>query len=337
MAAPVALSGPQKAALVIAQLDEEHAQRVLKSLTEIEVIDLIAEMASLPTLEPPVVRTVLSEFLEQAAVLFQVKQGGVDVARKLLEDRLGRARAEEIISELEMGGQVHPLAFLNKIDPLQVASFLADEHPQTIAVVLAHLSSDDAARVLAEMEEQLRVDVARRIATLGRIPPEAVSQVAEVLERKLANLIRSGVVTTEIGGISSIVSILNHSERSTEKQILSELEETDPELAEQIRNELFVFDDITNLDDRTLQRVLRNVVAKDLAVALKGVSDQVREKFLHNMSERAQEDLTEEMEILGPIRVSQVESAQQAVVRVVRELESAGEIVLVRGDEQLVQ
>ena len=128
MAAPVALSGPQKAALVIAQLDEEHAQRVLKSLTEIEVIDLIAEMASLPTLEPPVVRTVLSEFLEQAAVLFQVKQGGVDVARKLLEDRLGRARAEEIISELEMGGQVHPLAFLNKIDPLQVASFLADEH-----------------------------------------------------------------------------------------------------------------------------------------------------------------------------------------------------------------
>ncbi len=337
MAAPVALSGPQKAALVIAQLDEEHAQRVLKSLTEIEVIDLIAEMASLPTLEPPVVRTVLSEFLEQAAVLFQVKQGGVDVARKLLEDRLGRARAEEIISELEMGGQVHPLAFLNKIDPLQVASFLADEHPQTIAVVLAHLSSDDAARVLAEMEEQLRVDVARRIATLGRIPPEAVSQVAEVLERKLANLIRSGVVTTEIGGISSIVSILNHSERSTEKQILSELEETDPELAEQIRNELFVFDDITNLDDRTLQRVLSNVVAKDLAVALKGVSDQVREKFLHNMSERAQEDLTEEMEILGPIRVSQVESAQQAVVRVVRELESAGEIVLVRGDEQLVQ
>ncbi|MHB8263619.1 MAG: flagellar motor switch protein FliG [Acidimicrobiales bacterium] len=337
MALPVALLGPQKAALVIAQLDEEHAQRVLKGLSETEVIDLIAEMASLPALEPHVVRTVLGEFLEQAAVLFQVKQGGIDVARKLLEDRLGRARAEEIISELEMGDQVHPLAFLNKIDPLQVASFLADEHPQTIAVVLAHLSSDDAARVLAEMHEQLRVDVARRIATIGRIPPEAVSQVAEVLERKLANLIRSGVVITEIGGISSIVSILNHSERSTEKQILSELEETDPELAEQIRNELFVFDDITNLDDRTLQRVLRNVVAKDLAVALKGVSDQVRDKFLLNMSERAQEDLTEEMEILGPIRVSQVESAQQAVVRVVRELESAGEIVLVRGDEQLVQ
>ncbi len=337
MAGPVTLSGPQKAALVVAQLDDEHAQRVLKSLSEVEVVELVAQMASLPALDPAIVRTVLGEFIEQAAVLFQVKQGGIDVAKKMLEDRFGRARAEEIMSDLEIGSKGHPLAFLNKIDPLQIVSFLSDEHPQTIAVVLAHLSADDAARVLAEMDEHLRVDIAKRIATLGRIPPEAVSQVANVLEHKLANLIRSGVVTSEIGGIPSIVSILNHSDRSSEKQILSDLEETDPELAEQIRNELFVFDDIANLDDRTLQRVLRNVVAKDLAVALKGVTDQVRDKFLHNMSERAQEDLLEEIDVLGPVRISQVESAQQEVVRVVRELEAAGEIVLVRGDEQLVQ
>ena len=337
MAGSVSLSGPQKAALVVAQLDEEHAQRVLKSLSEIEVVELISEMASLPALDPATVRAVLGEFLEQAAVFFQVKQGGIDVAKKLLEDRFGKGRAEEIIADLDIGGKGTPLAFLNKIDPLQIVSFLADEHPQTIAVVLAHLSADDAARVLDVMDEQLRVDIAKRIATLGRIPPEAINQVAEVLEHKLANLIRSGVVTSEVGGIASIVSILNHSDRSAEKQILSDLEETDPELAEQIRNELFVFDDIVNLDDRTLQRVLRNVVVKDLAVALKGVSDQVKDKFLRNMSERAQEDLEEEIEILGPVRVSQVESAQQEVVRVVRELEAAGEIVLVRGDEQLVQ
>ncbi len=336
MTPPAVLSGPQKAAVVLAQLDDDHAQRVLKNLTEMEVVELVAEMAVLPALDQNIVKSVLNELIEQAAVLFQVRQGGIDSAHRLLEERFGKMRADEILDDLAVGGRSRPLSFLNRIDPMQIVGFLADEHPQTVAVVLAHLPGEDAARVLAHMDEHVRVDIAKRVAMLGRVPPEAIDRVSEVLERKLSTLIRQGVTVNEIGGIPSIVAIINHSERSVERQILEELEETDPELAEKIRNELFVFDDISNLDDRTLQRVLRNVTAKDLAVALKGVSDEIRDKFMRNMSERAQEDLVEEMEILGPVRVSQVEKAQQDVVRVIRELEAAGEIVLLRGDDEVV-
>src|SRR5579875_588042 len=331
------LTGPQKAAVVLAQLDQARATKVLRAMSEAEVVALMSAMATLPPLDSAAVLDVLGEFTHQASALTQVGQGGIELARKLLRERLGPARAEEILEEFVQATSTHPLAFLKRIDPQQMAGFVGDEHPQTIAVLLAHLDAEHAAHVIAHLDPDLRTDVARRIATMGRLSPSVVQVLAEVLEQKLAPVLRAGVAsTTEVGGVPSIVAILNQTERSSERQILAALEESDPDLAETIRNEMFVFDDVVGLDDRTLQRVLRNVVPKDLAVALKGVADEVRDKFLRNMSERAAADLTEEIELLGPTRVSQVEAAQAAVVRVVRELEASGEIVLARGDDEFV-
>lgn len=334
--APV-LSGVQKAAVVLAQLDTDRAARVLKAMSETEVVDLMSAVATLPPLGPDAVRGVLAELAGQAAALLQVGQGGVEVARRLLRERLGPARAEEVLEQFLHAGQHRPLAILQRIEPQQIVSFVGDEHPQTIAVVLAHLSADHAAQVLSLLAEDVRSDVARRIAVMGRISPDVVQTMADTLEQKLAAILRAGSgAAAEVGGVGSIVAILNQSDRASEKQILASLERSDPELAERIRNEMFVFDDVVSLDDRTLQRVLRNVVPKDLAVALKGVDPPIRDKFLRNLSERAAQDMAEEIEILGPTRLSQVEAAQQAIVKVVRELDSSGEIVLLRGDDELV-
>ncbi|MDA8070100.1 MAG: flagellar motor switch protein FliG [Actinomycetota bacterium] len=331
------LSGVQKAAVVLAQLDTDRATKVLKAMSESEVVDLMSAVATLPPLDVDAVRGILAEFAGQAAALLQVGQGGVDVARRLLRERLGPSRAEEVLEQFLEAGQPRPLAILQRLEAHQIVSFLGDEHPQTIAVVLAHLSADHGAQVLGLLDEELRADVARRVAVMGRISPEVVQTMADTLEQKLSAVVRAGAgAASEVGGVGSIVAILNQSERSLEKQILATLEQEDPALAEQIRNEMFVFDDVVNLDDRTLQRVLRNVVPKDLAVALKGLEAEVREKFLRNLSERAAEDMAEEIEILGPTRLSQVEAAQQSIVKVVRELDAAGEIVLLRGDDELV-
>jgi flagellar motor switch protein FliG len=332
----VALTGRQKAAALLAQLGTERATKVLKSMTEMEVVELMEEMAQLPPLEPDVVKEIVNEFTQRAVALLTVGQGGVDAARKLLRERLGSARAEEILAQIAAASMVQPLSFLQRIEPLQVAGFLADEHPQTIAMVLAHLPPDYAAAVLRDLDPTLHADVAQRIAKLGRISPEVVEQVAQVLERKLSAVVRSGGAALRVGGVQGLVGILNNSERSAERQILGELEQIDPELAEEVRSQMFVFDDVVQLDDRTLQRVLRHIVPKDLALALKGVDDSVRQKFLRNMSERAAEDLLEEIEILGPTRLSTVEAAQSAVVRTVRELEAQGEITLNRGEDELV-
>jgi len=331
------LSGSQKAAVVLAQLDTDRAARILKAMSEHEVVDLMSTMATLPTLGPDDVRRVLSEFSMHATAAVQVGQGGVETARKLLRERLGNAKTEEVLDRFVAVTYSHPLSFLHRIDPTQIASFIGDEHPQLIALVLSHLPPDSAASVIANLEEAIRTDVARRIATMERISPDVVQQVAEFLEQKLAAVLRAGTSGgNEMGGLSSIVAILNQTERASEQQILSELEQTDPELAERIRNEMFVFDDVTSLDDRTLQQILRNVVPKDLALALKGVPDVAREKFLRNVSERAAQDVLEEIELLGPTRISQVEAAQGAIVRTVRELEASGEIVLARGDDEFV-
>jgi flagellar motor switch protein FliG len=331
------LSGSQKAAVVLAQLDLDRAAKILKAMSEQEVVDLMSTMATLPTLGPDDVRRVLSEFSSHASASISVGQGGVDVARTLLRERLGTAKTEEVLDRFVAAGYTHPLSFLHRIDPAQIASFIGDEHPQLIALVMSHLPADSAAQVIANLEEVTRTDVARRIATMERISPDVIQQLAEFLEQKLAAVLRAGVTGGhEMGGLSSIVAILNQTERASEQQILTELEQSDPELAERIRNEMFVFDDVASLDDRTLQQILRNVVPKDLAVALKTVPDSVRDKFLGNVSERAAQDVLEEIDLLGPTRVSQVEAAQSAIVKTVRELEMSGEIVLARGGDEFV-
>lgn len=330
------LSGPQKAATVLAQMDTHRAAMALKSMSESEVVMLMTEMAKLPQLDAKVVSDVIGEFLDGVSGMVAVQQGGAETARVLLKERLGADRADEVMEQV-YGGVDGPLMLLHKLDPLQVNTFLAEEHPQTIAVILVHLNVDHAAEILGRMEEKLRVDVADRIATMGRIDPQVVQDIAAVFERKFATLLQPGSVTRmAAGGVQALVSILNNVDRASEKLILTELDALDPEVAEKIRNQLFVFDDVVALDDRTLQRVLRNVVPKDLAVALKGVDDSVRDKFLRNVSERASEDLLEEIEMLGPTRLSTVETAQMQLVKIVREMEEAGEIVLMRGDDDLV-
>ena len=331
------LTGAQRAAIVIAQLDESRASKVLRSMSEIDVTEIMTAMVELPTLEPSDVDKVLAEFNTQASQYLQVAQGGVDVARKLLRDRFGAERAEAVLGELVEDRDQQPLAFIQRIDIRQLGNLVAEEHPQTIAVMLAHLSADSAAQLLAGMEEDLRVDLIRRLATMGRISPVVIRQLAEVLESKASSLLRNGVAATSpVGGMESTIAILNLTDRSTEKQILNRLEQEDPALAESIRNEMFVFDDLISLDDRSLQLILRHVVPKDLAIALKAGSENIRERFMRNMSERASEDLLEEIDSLGPTRLSQVESAQSAIVKIVRDLETSGEIVLARGDDEFV-
>ena len=331
------LTGPQKAATVLAQMGTQRAAQVLKAMSETEVVMLMTEMAQLPQLDADVVAQVVSEFVNGVTGMVAVSQGGIDAAKRLLRERLGAARADEIIDQFVSSGEGGPLLFLHRVEAVQLAAFLAEEHPQTAAVVLVHLPSDYAAEVLAHLDGRMRVDVAERIATMGRIAPEVVADLAAVLERKFATALQSGAqARLSSGGVPALVAILSNADRASEKQILSELEAIDPETAEKVRNQLFVFDDVVALDDRSLQRVLRNVVPKDLAIALKGVEEPVREKFLRNLSERAAQDLVEEIEILGPTRLSAVEAAQMQLVKIVREMEEAGEIVLMRGDDDLV-
>ena len=332
-----ALTGSQRAAIVLAQLDENRAAKVLRSMSEIDVLEIMGAMVGLPSLDAEDVKKVLREFTTQAEQFMQVSQGGVDVARKLLRERLGGQRADEVLVDLVEERETHPLVFLQRIDVRQVGNLVSEEHPQTIAVVLAHMPSESAAQLLADMDDEKRVDIVKRLATMRRISPVAIRLMADVLEQKAASLLRSGGTTaSSVGGMDPTVAILNLTDRSTERQILNMLEDTDPVLAENIRNQMFVFDDVVSLDDRSLQMILRHIVPKDLAVALKAAGEEIRERFVRNMSERAASDLLEEIEMLGPTRVSQVEAAQSAIVKVVRDLESAGEIVLARGDDEFI-
>jgi len=255
-----------------------------------------------------------------------VTQGGVEFAKNILESALGPERAVEILARLQSSLQEVPFEFLKKADPSQVISFIQDEHPQTIALILAHLQPDIAATVLSSLNSDVRTDVVLRIATMDRTPPEIVREVERVLERKMASVFSQGF--TFAGGVKEVAEILNRTERATEKNIMTELEERDPELADEISRLMFTFDDLIYVDDGGIQKALREIDQKDLALALKHVDEDVKEKILKNMSTRARDMIAEEMEYMGPVRLRDVEEAQQKMVGVVRRLEEAGEIII---------
>jgi flagellar motor switch protein FliG len=331
----VQLTGRQKAAAMLVQLGSEQATKVLREMSDVEVVELVSEVAKLPPLDVDTVRQLISEFVQAIAVIRSVGQGGIEAARRVLRERLGSARAEELLGRLFGPTGSGPLAFLNSVAPQTAAMFLANEHPQTIAIVLSHLASDNAAEIMALLDDELRAEVAERICRMGRVSPEVLRQTGAVLERRLSQFLEtSGAMT--VGGVEALVQILNHSERPTEKQVLAALDERDPELAEEVRSRLFTFEDIVHLDNRSLQLVLRHVSPKDLAVALKGVDPEVKAKFVQNMSSRAAAELEEEIEILGPTRISTVEAAQAEIVRIIRDLEAAGEITIAREADELV-
>lgn len=324
------LTGLRKAAVLLVQLGSEDSAHVLRSLRPSEVEALTAEIARLEGADLHTQDAVLGEFSSMINAQEYYVQGGLELAEEMLVKTLGPERAKDVLSRLSTSLSQTPFSFLRRVDARLLLTYLQDEHPQTISLVLAHMSADQAAIVLSGLPEDMQADVAHRLAVMDRTSPEIVRQVEGHLERRLANLVQSSDYSS-VGGLGPLVGIINSSERSTERLILEGLEERDPELAEEVRAHMFMFEDIVNLDDRAVQAVLRQADTKALALALKGVSPEVRDKITGNMSERAGASLVEEIEVMGPVRLKQVEEAQAGVIRLIRTLEESGDIIVSRG------
>ncbi|HEY9556594.1 MAG TPA: flagellar motor switch protein FliG [Acidimicrobiales bacterium] len=333
---PGGLTGPQKAAVLLLQMSKERSAKVLRSMRESEVAEIMAEVARLRNIDPARVGEVLEEFRGMADQRISITSGGLELARSMLEETLGRDQADEILNRVTQGRMELPFEFLHRADPRQVLSFIENEHPQTITLVLAHMPPDRAAMVLSGLPEDRQRSVAHRLAVMDRTTPDVIEHVEQVLERKLSSVLQPAEMTV-VGGVQTLVDILNRSDRGTERLILETFEQNDPELADEIRQRMFVFEDITQLDDRSVQLVLRQVDTKDLAVALKGVRPDVRDLILRNMSTRAAQNLTEEIDNLGPVRLKSVEEAQGGIVRIIRALEESGQLVLNRSADEFVE
>ena len=325
------LTGRQKAAIFLVTIGSEVSAEIFKHLREDEIETLTFEIARLDSIDSQERDKVLMEFQELMMAQDFITTGGIDYARELLEKALGSQKAVDIINRLTSSLQVRPFDFIRRTDPTHLLNFIQQEHPQTIALILAYLEPQKASIILSSLPHEVQSDVAKRIATMDRTSPEVLREVERVLEKKLSTL--SSEDYTSAGGVESIVEILNLVDRSTEKSIIESLEEEDPELAEEIKKRMFVFEDIVMLDDRAIQKVLREVDTSELAKALKAVDSEVQDKIFRNMSKRAATLLREDMEYMGPIRMKDVEEAQQKIVSIIRKLEEQGEIVVARGTE----
>lgn len=329
------LTGRQKAAIFLVSLGSDTSSEIFKHLREDEIEQLTFEIARLDKIEPSDRDRVLQEFQEMMMAQEFITNGGIDYARDVLERALGTQKAIDIVNRLTSSLQVRPFDFIRRTDPSHLLNFIQGEHPQTIALILAYLDPQKSAQILSGLSHQIQADVAKRIAQMDRTSPDVLREVERVLERKLSTLASEDF--TSAGGIDSIVEVLNNVDRGTEKIIIEALEEEDPELAEEIKKRMFVFEDIVLLDDRSIQKVLREVDTQDLAKALKGVDAEVQEKIYRNMSKRAASLLREDMDFMGPIRLRDVEESQQKIVNIIRKLEEAGDIIVARaGEEELV-
>ncbi len=325
------LTGRQKAAIFLVTIGSEVSSEIFKFLREDEVEQLTFEIARLDKGEPDEKDKVLMEFQELMMAQQFISQGGMDYAREVLEKALGTQKAVDIINRLTSSLQVRPFDFIRRSDPQHLLNFIQGEHPQTIALILAYMDSQKSSEILKNLAHEIQPDVVRRIAQMDRTSPDVLREVERVLERKLSTLASEDY--TSAGGIETVVEVLNLVDRSTEKGIIETLEEEDPELAEEIKKKMFVFEDIVLLDDRAIQKVLREVDTSELAKALKAVDTEVQDKIFRNMSKRASSLLKEDMEFMGPVRLRDVEEAQQKIVNIIRKLEDAGEIVVARGGE----
>ena len=329
------MNGRQKAAILLVSLGAEASAEVFKHLRQDEIDELTLEIAGIGHVPQERKQSVVEEFYETALAQDYIAEGGLEYARAILEKALGSDRANDVMTRLSGAIQVSPFEFLRRTDAGQILNVIANEHPQTVALVMAYLPPETAAQVVSSLPDDLQAEVAMRIALMDRTAPEVIREIERVLERKLSSVINQDF--TSAGGLRSLVDLLNQVDRATERTILETLEEQNPELADEVRRMMFLFEDIVALDDRSIQQVLREVDTKELAVALKGTSDEVQEKIYGNMSERAAAIIKEDLEFMGPVRVKTVEEAQQKIVAVIRRLEDAGQIVIVRGGEdQLV-
>ena len=323
------LRGLQKAAILLIALGPERSAGIFKHLKEDEIEELTLEIANTRSVTPQVKEDVINEFYEVCLAQQYIAEGGITYARDLLEKALGSEKAMDVIGKLTASLQVKPFEFVRKTDATQLINFIQDEHPQTIALILSYLAPQQAAMIVSALPPERQADVARRIAVMDRTSPDIIKEVEKVLESKVASLVNQDY--TIIGGVDAVVEILNTVDRSTERHIMETLETEEPELAEEIRKKMFVFEDILLLDDRAIQRVLRDVENNDLAVALKNANEEVQGKILNNVSKRLAVMIKEDMEFMGPVRMKDVEEAQQKIVNIIRKLEDSGEIVISRG------
>ena len=330
------LTGSQKAAIVLLKLGRERSARILQLLGEREVTQVTAEIVQAQAVKREDAEGSLLEFAMLAKANDQLATGGVERAREMLETSLGAERASEILDSLLVSMAKAPFEFLRKTEPRQVLNFLSGEHPQTVALVLAHMAPEQASMVLGGLEEDVQRDVSIRVAKLEQTLPEVITQMEAVLERRFGSANSNRTSVNRADGVQTLIDILNRSDRATERAIFEGLETYESELADQVRSRMFVFEDIVSLDNRAIQLILRTVDAKELATALKGARPEVKEKITTNMSERAAQNLDEEIVLLGPVRMKTVEDAQGAVVRSIRALEESGQIMVTRGSEEFV-
>ncbi|MGX6441613.1 flagellar motor switch protein FliG [Neobacillus sp. K501] len=329
MATALKLTGKLKTAILLISMGKEASSKVFKYLPEEEIEEITLAIASISKVDSKEKEEVLKEFHEMCMAQDFLAMGGIGYAHDVLETALGKDRAKQIIQKLTTQLQVKPFDFARRVDATQIYHFLQNEHPQTIALVLAHLEPQQASLILSSLSEDLQSDVARRIATLEQTSPDVIKEVEKILEQKLATTIRQDY--SVVGGIESIVSILNGVDRGTEKSILEQLSQKNTELVDEIKKRMFVFEDIINLDRRAIQRIIQEVENSDLMLALKAASPELKDVIFENMSKRMVETFNEEMQYLGPVRVKDVEEAQGRIVSVIRRLEDSGELVIARG------
>ncbi|MGG3451337.1 MULTISPECIES: flagellar motor switch protein FliG [Bacillaceae] len=323
------LTGKQKAAILLISLGPDYSASIYKHLSEEEIERLTLEISGVKKVDTEIKEEVFEEFHNIALAQDYISQGGIGYAKTVLEKALGPEQAQNIINRLTSSLQVRPFDFARRADAGQILNFIQNEHPQTISLILSYLDPQQAGQILSELPQEVQADIAKRIAIMDSTSPEIINEVEAILERKLSSTVTQDY--TQTGGVEAVVEVLNGVDRATEKTILDALEIQDPELAEEIKKRMFVFEDIVTLDNRSIQRVIRDCENEDLLLSLKVSSDEVKEVVFRNMSQRMVETFKEEMEYMGPVRLRDVEEAQSRIVATIRRLEETGEIIIARG------
>lgn len=328
------LTGKEKAAILLITLGPQKSAEIFKHLNDEEIEELTLEIANIRMVSPEEKEKVLEDFYQLCLAQEYISEGGINYAKDVLERALGSQKAIDIINKLTASLQVRPFEFIRKADPNQLLNYIQNEHPQTIALILSYLKPSQAGQILSNLPQDKQAEVARRIAIMDRTSPDIIKEIERVLENKFSNLVTQDY--TSVGGIETIVSILNTVDRGTEKHIMEELEIKDAELSEEIRKRMFVFEDIVTLDSRSIQRIIREIDNNQWAIALKSASEEVKQVIFANMSKRLAEMIKEDMEFMGPVRLKDIEEAQQNIVNIIRKLEEEGEIVTPRGGDEIV-
>ncbi len=329
------IPGRSKAAILLVFLGPETSRVILQSLTDAEIETLTIEIAKQRKISTEEKLSVLFEFEQMMMARKFYAEGGLEYAKTLLEKTIGPGKALDILGRMGTALQLQPFEVARTADPAQLATLIQNEHPQMIAMIMAYLQPKKAALVLQSMPHDTQIEIAKRIALMDRTSPEIIHQVENFLEEKLSSLI--GQDLTKAGGIEPLINIINNVDRATEKSIIETMEVQEPILADEIKKKMFVFEDIVLVDDRGLQRLFKEIDQKDLSLALKGVTDEVKEKFFKNMSKRAAEMIKSDMAFMGPVRMRDVDLAQQRIVKLVKDLENKGEIIITRpGEEEMI-